>query len=648
MKKTLLASLCLALSVSAALAAGLDTLTPDLLDSTGTNYTPFSGLSCPDGSSAVYEGHAKVGDSIILKKDDATHGGIVSTNSGGAFSAVAIHWGSDAIKGRALAVYGSTTPLSGTKDLYCKECAVVLHKFVVPEYGNYDEFVYTGPTAYAYIGFRPTSSSPVPVARYDIAYDGTPLPPVVPVALVNFTEGLAVVGSDAYLVAHPNSTFGSPVTFAWELDGEPVAGLTGDTLSIDTSEPVDSVSVQVIATDGAVSATNHIVFSIVPTYSITYAENPYGSLSGPASAIAGASVTVAVEHAEGYLPTAFFANGNSNLFAGNVFTMPACDVEVSATFEELAEGDTLTIDDAGFTGTYRDWGPVTKPSGSVYTANTGGGTAAAPSIQIRGEQGSGIVMTWNGGQDVAAVTAAFSTKTGDKKTLRVFGSHVPYNSPADLYDDATAGVLLGTIVNGQSTLLEIPAGYPYVGVCSKKGDAIYLDALVISFSDTAAIPAIAGAMPREGEKGTPLSAAFRLNNAKANLWRASIGEIDEDGAWSWTPGAAGSFQVDISAIYGEDDSTALRSYAVEIADPDAYPAYYLVQDLADLDEGDYLIVGVAGDTAYAMGTPASSGTYPGTPVVDVDGLVRSPATHIVWHLAPNPDGTGFSFHTDSV
>lgn len=652
---TLLA--CLAPHIAS--AAGLDTLTAASFGFSKSTYTDFSGVVGERGSPAVYAGNAKVyKGAISLTKDLAKATGIVSTNSGGNFSAIAIHWDSSAVKGRTLEVLGSATPLTSSLDLYCTECATVLATFTSPESGNYDEFVYAGSELYPYIGLR-AKSQVVALSRFDIAYDGTPLPPVVPFSY-SFKDGELILGDTATITAHPNSTFGANVDFAWFRNGASVA-LEGDTFSFDPEEAADALTVSVIATDQddpTVVATNTVTFSVVTPYSITYATNAFGTLSGPATAIANHSVTVTVVQAEGYVLSTLYANGEP--FEGNVFNMPATNVVISADFAPLATGDTFDNADVGRTSsTYAEWtkNPImNKPSGSHYLGYGAGGAAASPCIQFREtDKSSGLAMSWNGGKNPSQVSVVWNAKTGADATLYVYGSHQPYLSPADLFDRDLQGVNLGSIVNGSSSSLEI-SGYAYIGIRTKSSSPVaYLDKIVVTYGTVDATPAIAyaAAPPKSAEIGDLLTNTFLLNNAQATAWTVSAGEVDaETGLWTWTPEAATNGEVVITATY--DGGTATRKFFIDVTDPSSYPTYVRVDDLADLTEGDYLIVATVASNAYAMGEPSSSGTaptYAGTPVEpDAQGVIRSADTNLIWHLKPLPDGStdGFLFYSTAI
>ena len=157
--------------------------------------------------------------------------------------------------------------------------------------------------------------------------------------------------------------------------------------------------------------------------------------------------------------------------------------------------DTLTREVVGVTGnSYTDWSGISDSSNAVYAGNSSGSytnTNVTPnvtieSLQLRSNKNtSGIVSTVSGGQ-LSKVAVSFHSGTTNNRTLNIYGSNTAYSAPSELYDESTAGTLLGTIVCGTSTELEITGSYAYVGIRSNYG-AIYLNSITISYGseDTA-------------------------------------------------------------------------------------------------------------------------------------------------------------------
>lgn len=141
--------------------------------------------------------------------------------------------------------------------------------------------------------------------------------------------------------------------------------------------------------------------------------------------------------------------------------------------------DVLNRDLTEVTGTsYTAWSGKCVSSDAVYAGNSAGGNE---SIQLRSNNNnSGIVSTTSGGS-ILSVEVEWNENTSAGRTLNVYGSNTAYESAADLYDSEKQGTLLGTIVCGTSTSLEIEGDYEYVGVRSDSG-AMYLTSVTFTWA----------------------------------------------------------------------------------------------------------------------------------------------------------------------
>jgi hypothetical protein len=147
--------------------------------------------------------------------------------------------------------------------------------------------------------------------------------------------------------------------------------------------------------------------------------------------------------------------------------------------------DQLDRELTGVTGTsYTSWEGKTSNSEAVYAGQSAGGNE---SIQLRSNNSnSGIITTASGGT-ITNVTVTWNENTANGRTLNVYGSHTAYTSPTELYDAATQGTMLGTIVNGTSTELEITDSYEYIGLRSASG-AMYLTEIDITWEAEGGVP----------------------------------------------------------------------------------------------------------------------------------------------------------------
>ena len=175
--------------------------------------------------------------------------------------------------------------------------------------------------------------------------------------------------------------------------------------------------------------------------------------------------------------TASFA-GNDDFNAGSAsYTIKVTDPEATSVT------DVINLAFTGVSGTsYTNWSGKTGLSGAVYAGNSAGGNNA---VQFRSNNNnSGIVTTTSGGY-AKKVTVTWNSNTASGRTLNIYGKNSAYSSASDLYGSETQGTLLGTIVNGTSTSLEISGNYAFIGLRSNK-DAMYIDEIQIEWSGEAA------------------------------------------------------------------------------------------------------------------------------------------------------------------
>lgn len=163
-----------------------------------------------------------------------------------------------------------------------------------------------------------------------------------------------------------------------------------------------------------------------------------------------------------------------------------CAVFTSAWAEEVTDVLDRTL--TGVTGTsYVEWSGKTATSDAVYAGQSAGGNS---SIQLRtNNNNSGIITTASGGK-IKSITVTWNSNTAAGRTLNIYGSNTAYNATTDLYDSNKQGTLLGSIVKGTSTSLEVEGDYTFIGIRSNK-DAMYIDNIEIVWeaSSSPTVPA---------------------------------------------------------------------------------------------------------------------------------------------------------------
>ena len=169
--------------------------------------------------------------------------------------------------------------------------------------------------------------------------------------------------------------------------------------------------------------------------------------------------------------------------AGNVLNFNAT---VGNRYVEKVEvGHVVDVLDLAFTGvaattTYADWSGKTHVSDAVYAGQSAGDKNT---IQLRSNNNnSGIVTTASGGF-ARKITITWNSATSSGRTLNVYGKNTAYTAATDLYNNSTQGTLIGTIVCGTSTVLEIAGNYAFIGMRSKSG-AMYIDEIKIEWESS--------------------------------------------------------------------------------------------------------------------------------------------------------------------
>lgn len=253
-----------------------------------------------------------------------------------------------------------------------------------------------------------------------------------------------------------------------------------------------NINTTITALSGNTSATFSITGAVKQLYNVNIATGiEHGTVSAdPMQAIEGQAVTLTVNSEQGYELTNLTVedqSGNNVEVNDNTFVMPNSNVVVNATFDLIPTtvSDELNREFTGVTGTsYTNWSGKTGTSGAVYAGNSAGGSnESGECIQIRSNNSnSGIVCTTSGGK-VKKVIVTWQGYGSDGLTLNIYGKNSAYTNATDLYSSDSQGTLLGTIVKGANTELNINGNYNFIGIRSKSG-TIYLDEIEIQWVPT--------------------------------------------------------------------------------------------------------------------------------------------------------------------
>ena len=162
---------------------------------------------------------------------------------------------------------------------------------------------------------------------------------------------------------------------------------------------------------------------------------------------------------------------------GHNFVSGRCSV--CGEKEPTTKTDVLTRAITSVSGSnYAAWSNKSVSTEAVYAGNSAGGN---DSIQLRSNNNSGIITTTSGGQ-AKKISVEWNSNTSAGRTLNIYGKNSAYSAATDLYN-SNQGTLIGTIVYGSSTELEISDEYAYIGLRSASG-AMYITSISITWETT--------------------------------------------------------------------------------------------------------------------------------------------------------------------
>ena len=215
--------------------------------------------------------------------------------------------------------------------------------------------------------------------------------------------------------------------------------------------------------------------------------------------------------------------------------------------------DVLNRELTGITGTnYTSWEGKTSNSDAVYAGQSAGNHDA---IQLRSNGNSSGIITTTSGGTVSHITVTWNENTANNRTLNVYGKHSAYNSPTELYSPETQGTLLGTIVNGTSTELEITDPHEYLGLRSDNG-AMYLDEIDITWTtgdtppqETVATPTF---NPEAGTYSEPLSVTISCATEGATIYYTTDGSTPSESSTEYTTALSITETTTVKAIATKD------------------------------------------------------------------------------------------------
>ncbi len=238
-------------------------------------------------------------------------------------------------------------------------------------------------------------------------------------------------------------------------------------------------------------------FATAPTYTVTFNVGSEGTFVASAdfpnttNTVYAGEYTLPTATRTGYTFNGWLLTGSTTPITGSYTVSASVDFTADYTENTSVAGGTDCLDNAstGIAGTsYGEW-TATGSSGAEYAGQSAGGTSTSGScIQIRSSNSnSGIVTTKSGGKALK-VSVEWNIANSSDRTLNIYGSNTAYTSPTELYGTNLVDELIGTIVYGTSTELNITGDYEYIGIRSASG-AAYLDEICIEWGGASSVSA---------------------------------------------------------------------------------------------------------------------------------------------------------------
>ncbi len=515
-----------------------DVLTRETTGVTGTSYKDWTATG---DSGTVYAGNSAGGNDSIQLRTTSPAGIVITESAGSDVASVTVEWNdATAAEKRSLEIYGSADAYAGPADLYGDAKGELLGTIAR------DGATLEIPEGYPYVGILAKGGA-LYLTSVAFEFAGASGPSVSLSASATEVE----VGGELTITATAKN-FSAEPEWAWE--GNDGGSADGAVYTVNTAV-AGAFTVKATATAGDEIAQKEITVTVTPAlvpHAITVTTDGNGTAEADvATAKAGEPVNLTVVPNEGFKLASITVNGEA--ITGTSFEMPDEDVTVAVAFVEkpVLSGDVLTRETTGVEGSqYKDW-TATGDSGTKYAGQSAGGN---DSIQLRTTSPAGIVITESAGSDVASVTVEWNDATAaEKRSLEIYGSTEAYAGPAALYEASTKGELLGTIARDGATL-EIPEGYPYVGILAK-GGAVYLTSVAFDFGGASGPSVSLSASATEVEVGGELTITATAKNFSAEpewAWEGNDGGSADGAVYTVNTAVAGEFTVKATATAGDE------------------------------------------------------------------------------------------------
>ena len=311
--------------------------------------------------------------------------------------------------------------------------------------------------------------------------------------------------------------------------------------------------------------------------------------------------------------------------------------------------DVLTLATTGVpAGTnYTEWSGKTVSSSAVYAGQSAGDKG---SIQLRSNNNNSGIITTSSGGNLKKIVVTWHPDTAAGRTLQVYGKSSAYNAPTDLYGDSK-GELLGTIVKGTTTELNVEGNYQYVGLRSASSAMYLLDISItwdttgegetptiqprnLAFSAATATATVGQPFTEPSLSGVTTGVIYTSSNTAAATVNEETGDVTLVGAGTTTIKASAPATAEYEA--GEASYTLTVSAAV--VDDTDYSGTYAIVAYRNSEELYYYLTNVETTTSTKRLTAVAAGNALPEDGVTVNGdklwkVAKSGSTYTVQSVA---------------
>lgn len=233
---------------------------------------------------------------------------------------------------------------------------------------------------------------------------------------------------------------------------------------------------------------------------------------------------------------------------------------------------------------YASWSGKSSNTAAVYAGQSAGTNDA---IQLRSNNSnSGVVTTASAGY-AKKIEVEWNTNTTNGRTLNVYGRSSAYSDPTELYNTSTSGTLLGTIVKGQTTELQIDGNYEFIGMRSASG-AMYIDEIRVTWSSEAVETSPLASISVSGQTTEfKVGETFVFDGVVTAYYEDETSKIVAPTSVS-SPDMTSAGTKTVFVSYAEGGITKECSYSINVVK--SSESWTLVKSLDEIVTGQYVVV----------------------------------------------------------